>query len=54
MIKDIKKLVVKYNQSTVGYLAEFDGGIGFEYDDDWLRNGFNISPFFLPLERKIF
>lgn len=54
MIKDIKKLVVKYNGATVGYLADLDGEIGFEYDGEWLENGFNISPFSLPLEKKIF
>ncbi len=54
MIKDIKKLIVKYNGATVGYLAELDGGIGFQYDNDWLDGGFNISPFSLPLERKVF
>ena len=50
MTKDIKKLIVKYNGATVGYLAELDGNIGFQYDD----GGFTISPFSLPLERKVF
>lgn len=54
MIKDIKKLIVKYNGVTVGYIAELDGNIGFQYDDDWLDGGFTISPFSLPLERKVF
>ena len=54
MIKDIKKLIVKYNGATVGYLADLDGNIGFQYDEDWIGGGFNISPFSLPLERKIF
>lgn len=54
MIKNIKKLVVKYNGTLVGYLADLDGEIGFEYDDEWLKSGFNISPFSLPLERRIF
>lgn len=54
MIKEIKKLIVKYNGATVGYLAELDGKIGFQYDEDWIDNGFIISPFSLPLERKIF
>ena len=26
----------------------------FEYDTDWLRNGFAISPFHLPLEQRLF
>ena len=54
MISNIKKLIVKYNEATVGYLAELDGNIGFQYDDDWLGGGFTISPFSLPLERKVF
>lgn len=54
MIKAIKKLVVKYNGVAVGYLAELEGNIGFQYDDEWIGGGFNISPFSLPLERKIF
>lgn len=54
MIKDIKKLTIKYNGATVGYLAELDGNIGFQYDNDWLDVGFTISPFSLPLERNVF
>lgn len=54
MIKDVKKLTVKYNGKTVGYLADLDSGIGFQYDDGWLNTGFNISPFSLPLENKVF
>ena len=55
MIKDIKKVVVKYNKATVGYLAELeDEKIGFQYDDEWVKNGFSISPFSLPLSNKIY
>ena len=54
MITDIKKLTVKYNGKTVGYLAQLDKGIAFQYDEKWLKNGFNISPFSLPLEDKVF
>ena len=54
MITDIKKLVVKYNDKTVGYLAQLDEGIAFQYDEKWLKNGFNISPFSLPLEDRVF
>lgn len=54
MIKDIKKLIVKYNGAIIGYLAELDGGIGFQYDEGWIDKGFSISPFSLPLESKIF
>lgn len=53
-MKNITELVVKYNGYTVGYLAEVNGEILFQYDDEWLKNGFSISPFSLPLEKKIF
>ena len=54
MITDIKKLTVRYNGKTVGYLAQLDEGIAFQYDEKWLKNGFNISPFSLPLEDRVF
>ena len=54
MITDIKKLTVKYNSKTVGYLAQLDEGIAFQYDEKWLKNGFNISTFSLPLEDRVF
>ncbi|MDD6742035.1 MAG: HipA N-terminal domain-containing protein [Roseburia porci] len=28
--------------------------MAFEYCDDWLQNGFSISPFSLPLKRQVF
>jgi serine/threonine-protein kinase HipA len=30
------------------------GQVAFEYDDNWLSDGFSISPFSLPLEKKVF
>lgn len=54
MITEINKLIVKYNGKTVGYLAQLDEGIAFQYDEKWLKNGFNISPFSLPLEDRVF
>ena len=45
MIKEIKKLTVNYNDKIVGYLAEIDkNNIGFQYDDEWIKTGFSISP----------
>jgi serine/threonine-protein kinase HipA len=44
---------VKLHGETVGYVAlEYPGHAYyyFEYDPGWLRNGFSISPIFLPLE----
>ena len=55
MIKNVKKVTVKYNGKTVGYLAEIEPDvIGFQYDGEWLKTGFNISPFSLPLNDRIF
>lgn len=51
----IKKLEVFYHDQLVGILAEAKNGkIAFEYDGRWLENGFPISPFKLPLDRKVF
>lgn len=53
MIKNIKKLTVKYNDRTVGILAEVEEGkIAFQYDEKWVKNGFSISPISLPLNRE--
>ena len=54
MISKVKKLTVKYNGETVGYLADLDDGIAFQYDEKWVKNGFSISPFSLPLSNKIY
>lgn len=53
-IVDVKKLTVKYNGRVVGYLAEVDGKIAFQYDREWQENGFSISPFSLPVSNKVF
>ena len=50
-----KYLKVFYNDILVGTLAKTpDRVIAFEYDLDWLNNGFSISPFSLPLIKKVF
>ena len=51
---DVKKLIVKYNGRVVGYLAEVNGKIAFQYDREWQENGFSISPFSLPISNKVF
>ncbi len=53
-VVDVKKLTVKYNGRVVGYLAEVDGRIAFQYDREWQENGFSISPFSLPISNKVF
>ena len=50
-----KYLKVFYNDILVGTLAKTpDRIVAFEYDSDWLNNGFSISPFRLPLIKKVF
>lgn len=50
-----KYLKVFYNDILVGTLAKTpDRVVAFEYDTDWLNNGFSISPFSLPLIKKVF
>jgi serine/threonine-protein kinase HipA len=51
----LKTLKVKYSGQLVGILAMAkDRKVAFSYDSDWLKNGFSISPFSLPLENKVF
>ncbi len=51
----LNHLRVFYNGSLVGTLANTpDRVVAFEYDPQWLVDGFSISPFSLPLEKKMF
>lgn len=51
----LKSLKVKYQNCDVGTLAITNSGkVAFSYDQNWLTNGFSISPFSLPLEEKVF
>lgn len=48
-------LKVKYHNRIVGILGfDKNNRIFFRYDDEWLHNGFSISPFSLPLLNKDF
>lgn len=50
---DVKKLEVHYHGKLVGYLAETtDHLVAFQYDDNWVEEGFSISPFFIFVYRK--
>ncbi|MBP3820318.1 type II toxin-antitoxin system HipA family toxin [bacterium] len=50
-----KYLKVFYNDRLVGTLAKTpDRLVAFEYDANWLNNGFSISPFSLPLQKKVY
>lgn len=49
-MKEINNLTIKYHDRIVGILAETKDGKGaFQYDKEWLLNGFSIGPFSLPL-----
>ena len=50
-----KVINVFYHGDKVGRVAQTAEGLcAFEYDADWLVKGFSISPFKLPLEKKVF
>ena len=56
MIPEIKVLYVLYRNSMVGTIQK-DGSTGacvFEYDKEWLADGFSISPTELPLKSGLF
>lgn len=51
----LNKLEVFYHERSVGTMALYQNRLAaFEYDKDWLVDGFSISPFSLPLEKKVF
>ena len=48
-------LHVCFRGGSVGALAMTpEHKAAFEYDNEWIKNGFPISPFSLPLEKKVF
>ena len=49
------RLFVYLWDRLVGTLAMgSDGKVAFEYSEEWLEDGFAISPFSLPLEKRVF
>lgn len=51
----LSKLEVFCHEKRVGIMAVYRNRLAaFEYDNDWLAEGFSISPFSLPLEKKVF
>lgn len=47
--------MLKYNNNIVGHLVDIDNNrIAFQYENDWLKTGFSISPFSLPLTNQIY
>ena len=54
-MKTIDFLNVLYEKRIVGRLALTpEKKVAFEYDEAWLKDGFAISPFSLPLEKRVF
>lgn len=54
-MSSLKKMDVFYQGRKVGTLAETRNRLAaFEYDGTWLKKGFPVSPFSLPLEKKVF
>lgn len=54
-MEKINKLSVSYHGRRVGWMAPYRNHlIAFEYSRDWLKEGFAISPFSLPLEQRVF
>ena len=54
-MKTINNLKVQYDGRNVGTLAlTKQHTVAFQYDDQWIGNGFSISPLSLPLEKKVF
>lgn len=50
-----RTLEVYYHEKKVGTLAETrDKRVAFQYSDDWIKTGFSISPFSLPLKNEVF
>lgn len=51
----LNKLDVFYHDRLVGTMALYQKRLAaFAYSDEWLIHGFSISPFSLPLEKKVF
>ena len=51
----LNKLDVYYHDRLVGTMALFRNRLAaFAYSSDWIKKGFSISPFSLPLEKKVF
>ncbi len=54
-METFKSLDVLYHGRKVGTLALYQRWLGaFQYDADWLLDGFSISPFTLPLDGRVF
>ena len=51
----LNRLYVFYHNRPVGTMALYQNRlVAFEYDSDWIKDGFSVNPFSLPLEKKVF
>ena len=54
-MKNNKTITVKYKGRRVGTLAiNSKDLVAFQYSDEWLKDGFSISPISLPLRDDVF
>ena len=54
-MRRLNKLDVFCHDRHVGIMALYQNRqAAFEYSDDWIADGFSISPFSLPLEKRVF
>ena len=54
-MRRLNKLDVFCHDRHVGTMALYQNRqAAFEYSDDWIADGFSISPFSLPLEKRVY
>ncbi|MBQ9762932.1 MAG: HipA N-terminal domain-containing protein [Phascolarctobacterium sp.] len=54
-MKTVNELNVLFHNRRVGRIKRYKNYLtAFEYDKDWLLDGFSISPFTLPLKQQVF
>ena len=54
-MSETKTLQVMYDEKLVGTLAmASEHKVAFQYSEEWLEDGFSISPFSLPLKNQVF
>ena len=55
-MKSVNKLIVTYHSRSVGTLSMTPDNrlCAFQYDREWLANGFSISPLDLPFKPDLF
>lgn len=54
-MQDIEGIHVVFNGLSVGMLARTKSGLyPFQYDEQWLDEGFSLNPLTLPLDKRVF